>query len=106
MSPADPDSRCLGQAPEPPGGCMPVHPGAVAVEQDRPGVPAADGAVDRPADRGRQRNQHDLAAFAADPQDPVAVLLAEIADVRAGGLEDPQTQQPQHGHQGEVVPVS
>jgi hypothetical protein len=39
-------------------------------------------------------DQDDLAAFAADPQDPVAVLVAEIADVRARGLEDPQSQQP------------
>jgi hypothetical protein len=104
MSPADPDSGCLGQAPEPSGGCMPVHPRAVAVEQDRPGDTVIQGAIDRPADRRRQRYQDDLAAFAADPQDPVAVLLAEIADVRPSGLEDPQAQQPQHCHQGEVVP--
>jgi len=97
MSPADLDSRCLGQAPEPPGGCMPVHPPAVAVKQDRPAVTVIHGAIDRPADRGGQRNQDDFAAFAADPQDPVAVLLAEIADVRARGLEDSQAQQPQHG---------
>jgi hypothetical protein len=83
MSPAGPDSRCLGQAPEPPGGGMLVHPRAVAVEQDRPGVMVTHGAIDRPAGRRRQRDQDDLAAFAADPQDPVAVLLAEVADVRA-----------------------
>lgn len=94
MSPADLDSRCLGQAPEPPGGCMPVHPPAVAVKQDRPEVMVIHSAIDRPADRRGQRNQDDLAAFAADPQDPVAMLLAEIADVRARGLEDPQSQQP------------
>ena len=41
----------------------------------------------------------------ADPQDPVPVFLAQVADVRAGGLEDPQAQQPEHGHKGEVVPV-
>jgi hypothetical protein len=35
----------------------------------------------------------------------VAVLFAEVADVRAGGFEDPQAQQAEHGHQGEVVPV-
>ena len=52
------------------------------------------GAVDRPADRRRQRDQDDLAAFAADAQYPVTVLLAEVADVRAGGFENPQTQQP------------
>jgi hypothetical protein len=35
----------------------------------------------------------------------VAVFLAEVGDVRAGGLEDPQAEQPEHGHQGEVAPV-
>jgi hypothetical protein len=35
----------------------------------------------------------------------VPVFLAKVADVRAGGLEDPQAQQAQHGHQREVVPV-
>jgi hypothetical protein len=35
----------------------------------------------------------------------VAVLLAEVADVSAGGLEDPQAEQAQHGDQGEVVAV-
>ena len=85
---------------------MPVHPRAVAVEQDRPGVTVIHDAIDRPADRRRQRHEDDLAAFAADPQDPVSVLLAKVADIGAGGLENPQAQQPQHGHQGEVVPVS
>ena len=33
------------------------------------------------------------------------MFLAKIVDVRAGGLEDPQAQQPEHGDQGEVVPV-
>jgi hypothetical protein len=86
MKLGDPDSRCLGEPSEPPGGCMPVHPRAVAVEQDRPGGAVAHGAVDGPADRRRQRDQDDLAAFTADAQDPVAVFLAEVADVRAGGL--------------------
>ena len=67
MSPADPDSRCLGQAPEPPGGGMPVEPRAVAVEQDRPGVTAVHGAVDGPADRRGQRNQGDRASAGPDP---------------------------------------
>jgi hypothetical protein len=84
---------------------MPVHPCAVAVEQDWAGVTVIRGAVDSPADRRRQRDQDDLAAFPADPQDPVAVLLAKVTDVRAGGLEYPQAQEAQHGHQREVVPV-
>ncbi len=53
----------------------------------------------------RQRDQDDLGALAADPQDPVAMLLAEVGDVRAGGLEDPQAEQAEHGHQREIVPV-
>jgi hypothetical protein len=39
------------------------------------------------------------------PQDPVAMLLSEVGDVRSGGLEDPQAQQAEHGHQGEVARV-
>jgi hypothetical protein len=35
----------------------------------------------------------------------VAVLFAEVGDIRAGGFEDPQAQQSEHGHEGEVVPV-
>jgi hypothetical protein len=61
--------------------------------------------VDGPADRWRQRDQDDLGALAAHTEDPVAVLLAEVGDVRAGGLEDPQAQQTEHGHQREIVRV-
>jgi hypothetical protein len=50
-------------------------------------------------------DQDDLAALAAHLQDAVAVLFAEVGDSRAGGFEDPQAQQAEHGHQGEVVPV-
>jgi len=35
----------------------------------------------------------------------VAVLFAEIGDVRGGGLEDPQAEQAEHGHQREVARV-
>ena len=61
--------------------------------------------VDGPADRWRQRDQDDLGALAAHAQDPVAVFLAEVGDVRAGGLEDPQAQQAEHGHQREIARV-
>ena len=90
---------------EPAGGGVPVHPGAAAVEQDRPVGAVADGAVDGPADRRRQRDEDDLAALAAHPQDPVAVFLAEVGDVGAAGFEDPQAEQAEHGDQGEVVGV-
>ena len=33
----------------------------------------------------------------------VAVFLAEVGDVRAGGFEDPQAQQAEHGYQREVA---
>jgi hypothetical protein len=61
--------------------------------------------VDGPADGRRQRYQDALGALAAHAQHPVAVLFAEVADVRPGGLEDPQAQQAEHGHQREVVRV-
>jgi hypothetical protein len=47
----------------------------------------------------RQRDQDDLGAFAAHAQHPVAVLLAQVGDVGAGGFEDPQAE---HGDQCEV----
>ncbi len=37
--------------------------------------------------------------------DCLAMLFAEIDDVRAGGLEDPQAEQPEHRHQREIAPV-
>ena len=59
--------------------------------------------VDGPADGWRQRDQDDLGALAAHAQHLVAVLLTQVGDVRAGGLEDPQAEQPEHGDQGEVA---
>ena len=61
--------------------------------------------VDGPADGWRQRDEDDLGAFAAHAQHPVAVLLAEVGDVRTGGFEDPQAEQPEHGYQREVARV-
>jgi hypothetical protein len=73
---------------------VPIHPSTERVAQDRPVLAVLDGVLDRPSDRRRQRDQDRLVALAADPQNPVAVLLAEIAEVRAAGLEDPQPEQP------------
>ena len=86
-------------------GGVAVHPGAAAVEQDRPADPGTDRLIDGSADGWRQWDENHLAAFAAHAQNPVTVLLTQVGDVRAGGLEDPQAQQPQHGHQREVPPV-
>ena len=76
---------------------------AGAAEQDRPAGAVSHGPVDRSPDSGRQRDEDDLAALAVDPQDPVAVFLAEVVDVGAGGFEDPQAEQSEHRDQGEVV---
>ena len=95
----------LGEAAQAAGGAVPVHPGAAAGEQDRARGAVADGAVDGAADGWWQRDQDDLVAFAVDPQDAVAVFLAEVVDVGAAGFEDPQPEQAEHGDQGEVVGV-
>jgi hypothetical protein len=35
----------------------------------------------------------------------MTVFFAEVGDVRHGGLEDPQAEQPEHGHQCDVARV-
>jgi len=82
-----------------------VHPGAAAVEQDRPTRAGADCRVDGPRDSWWQRNQDDLGALAAHALHPVAVLVAEVGDVRTSGFEDSQAEQPEHGHQREIARV-
>jgi hypothetical protein len=69
-----------------------VHPGAAAVEQDRPTAADACRTVDGPADGWWQWNPDDLGAFAAHAQHPVAVFFAEVGDVGGGGFEDPQAE--------------
>jgi hypothetical protein len=39
------------------------------------------------------------------PQQPVAMFLAQIGDVSASRLEDPESEQPELGHQGKVGPT-
>ena len=84
---------------------MTVHPPVPAIAQQRSVGAPVDGAVDRPSDRGRQRDQDDLAALADHPEHPVAVLFPEDGDVGGAGLEDPQPEQPECGDQGEVTGV-
>jgi hypothetical protein len=38
-------------------------------------------------------------------QHPVAVFFAEVGDVGAGGFEDAQAEEPEHGDQREVARV-
>jgi hypothetical protein len=101
----DLDAGSFGEVPQPAGGRVPVHPGAAGVQQDRPAGPGACCPVNGPADCWGQRDQDDLGAFAAYAQHPVAVLFAEVGDIRAGRFEDPQAEQAEHGHQGEVTRV-
>jgi hypothetical protein len=105
VRPDDLHTCSVGQAAQAPGGGMAVHPGAAAVQQNRAARPGADSLVDGPPDRWWQRDQHDLGAFAAHAQHPVAVFFAQIGDVGAGGFEDPQAEQAEHGHQGEGARV-
>jgi hypothetical protein len=93
------DASDSGESSQVAGGSVPVYQGFVAVEQDRPARPGSGCPVDGPADGWRQRDQHDLSALAAHAQDPVAVF---VADVGAGGLEDSQAEQAEHGNYGEV----
>jgi hypothetical protein len=102
----DPNAGCLRESPQAPGRRAAVHPGAAAVEQDRAARAGAYRLVDGAPDGGRQRDQDDFGAFAAHAQHPVAVLFAEVSDVRAGGLEDPQAEKAEHGHEREVAGVA
>jgi hypothetical protein len=99
----DLDAGVLGESAQAAGRGVPVHPGAAAIEQDRPAYPVSGRLVDSVSDGWWQRDQDHLGALAAYAQDPVAVLLAQVGDVRAGGLEDPQAEQPEHGHEREVT---
>jgi hypothetical protein len=65
-----------------------------------PLLSALDGVLDCPGNRRRQRGQDGLVALAANLQDPVAVFLAEVGDVRAAGFEDPQPEQVVHRRSG------
>jgi hypothetical protein len=105
MCPGDLDASDLGEVAQAAGGCMPVHPNAPGVQQDRPAGPGAHGSVDGAAGGWRERDQHYLGALTAHPQHPVAAFLAEVGDVRAGGFGDPQAEQPEHGHRREVIRV-
>jgi hypothetical protein len=92
-----------GEPAQAAGGRVPVHPGTAGVEQYRAVRAVSDRLVDGSADGWRQRDKDDLGAFPAHAQHPVAVLLAQVGDVRAGGLEDPQAEQAEQGDQREVA---
>src|SRR5260370_41432054 len=76
-------------ADDPPG-AVPVQPAPVSGEEDRAFGAFAGGQVDRPGGAGRERDGDDLAALAGDRQGPVPALQAQVLDISAGGLRDPQ----------------
>jgi len=84
---------------------MTVHPRASVVEQDGPGGALADGPFNCSAYGRWEWDQDDLAAFAAHPKDPMSVLFTEVVKVAAGGFEDAQPQESEHGDEREVVVV-
>jgi len=90
VDPRQLDTCLLGEASQPTGRAVPVHPGAARGQPDRSGGPLVDGPLDGPCDGWGKRHQGDLVALAMHAENPVAVLLAEVVDVTAGGLEDPQ----------------
>jgi len=105
MCAADAYACRSGHVAQPAGRSVPVHPASAGVQQDRAAGPVTYCPVDGPADRGWQRHQDDLASLAADPQNPMAMFLAQVGDVGAGCLEDPQSEQAEHRHEGEIVGV-
>ena len=86
VHPGKVDPGLVGQVVQATGRGVPVHPPALPVPQDRPLLTAVDGAFDRTLHGWRQGCQDDLAALATDLEDPVAVLLTQVLDVRAAHL--------------------
>jgi hypothetical protein len=81
VRPGNTHAGSFREPPKAPGGSVAVHPRAAAIEQDRSTGAGADRPVDGPPDGWRQRDQDDLAAFAAHAQHSVAVLFAKVRDV-------------------------
>jgi len=85
VRPGDPHTSTLSQVPQTPGGGVAVHPGAAAVEQDRPAGTGTDSLVDGPPHSWWQRDQDDLGAFAAHAQHPVTVFTSATAAPNSNG---------------------
>jgi hypothetical protein len=90
-------TRRAAFADDPPG-AVPVQPLPGSGQEDGAAGAFAGGQVDRPRGPRRERDGDDLAALAGDGQRPVAAFQAQVLDVGAGGLRDPQ---PVQGEQGD-----
>src|SRR5690348_17949974 len=79
-----------GSGADDPPGAVPVQPPPVRGQEHRPFGTLADGQVNRPGRARCQRDGHHLAALTGHRQGPVATLEAQVLDVGAGSLRDPQ----------------
>jgi hypothetical protein len=88
------DTGVLGEPAQSSGSAVPIHARAACGQKHRAGAPLVNGALEGAAHSEWKRNEYDLVALAAYPQHSVAVLLAEVLDVAAGGFEDPEPSRP------------
>jgi hypothetical protein len=93
------DPGAAGSAADDPPGAVPVQPPLVRGQEHRTFDPLADGQVDRAGGPRCQRDGDGLAALAGDGQRPVPALQAQVLDVSAGGLGDPQAIEREQGDQ-------
>jgi hypothetical protein len=90
-------------ADDPPG-AVPVQPPPVSGEEEGTVAPFPGGQVDRSGGAGCERDSDDLAALAGDRQGPVPALQAQVLDVSANGLGDPQPVQREQRDQRMLEP--
>ena len=85
VCPSGLDAGGFGKLAQPTGSRVPIHPGTMVVEQDRPVRAACDRPVDGPADGWRQRDQVDLGTLphtrstrwpCSSPRSVMSVLVA------------------------------
>jgi hypothetical protein len=97
------DPGPAGSAADDAPGAVPVHPPPVRGQEHRPYGALADGQVERPRGPRCERDGDDLVGPAGDGQGPVPALQAQVLDVGAGSLRDPQPVQGQQRDQGMLV---
>ncbi len=83
-----------------PGGAVAVQPPPVRGDKQRSCGALPGGQVDGAGGAGHERDGDDLAALAGDDQGAVPAFQAELPDVRAGRLGDPQPVQRQQRDEG------
>ena len=94
------DPGAAGGPMNDPGGAVAVQPPAIGGQEQRPAGALAGGQVDCPGGTWCERDGDDFAALAGDNQGAVPAFQAQLVDVSAGGLADPQPVQRQQRDQG------